>query len=606
MTSRNKAFLLAAIWILALLVHPAICSHAQPVETLVVYSLDFASADETVKHLDNETENYDSYDDGSARGYVDNGIYVFEGNNTNTQGLYYDEPLAVVKGYNEPNELGSYAVLPYNYSVSADFMVPDTPGYGNFFILPRYSNVSNKYEIVVDTEWSSLVFNYVKNDTWHSLKSSWIGFTIQENHWYRLEVNITWEYNEGLDKYMNHIVARVTDLSDTSNYYQDEVWDDNLPPDTYNGLAFLGFDDDKEFKVYMDNVVVMTEVEEVGREPAESVSPGDLNFTSMYMWNDTSILYIYMGVSQPLSPDTSSTKYWVAQLDVDMDSRTSSSFDPDFIVVVSLTSTGDMRGDLYTESGTWIERLHILGGGVGKNYIVIEVEKSSLTGLGGGLYLTGYSQLGSSVVDEYPVAGSVEGEYAVYFLDKPAPVSGWSSITDPEGDASPGEYDIAGLASAYSGDYLFINFTVDGLYHWSGGDEYIYQVYIDADDNDATGYQVGSIGAEYLLEYHSGYIPKLYNYTGDGSSWSWSELAGEDYLYNPGRSSSVILLLHKSDMTDPPLHSSIALYGQTVNRSTLKDYTNPLVAPVPEQGLLASILILAVVAILVSRRNMAG
>jgi hypothetical protein len=44
-------------------------------------------------------------------------------------------------------------------------------------------------------------------------------------------------------------------------------------------------------------------------------------------------------------------------------------------------------------------------------------------------------------------------------------------------------------------------------------------VFVDADENAATGYDVGGVGADYMIENAS-----LYAYTGDGSTWSWSSL----------------------------------------------------------------------------------
>jgi hypothetical protein len=44
-------------------------------------------------------------------------------------------------------------------------------------------------------------------------------------------------------------------------------------------------------------------------------------------------------------------------------------------------------------------------------------------------------------------------------------------------------------------------------------------VFIDADENAATGYETGGIGADFMVENSS-----LYDYTGDGDSWSWTSL----------------------------------------------------------------------------------
>ena len=580
----------------------AIHSDAQPSKNIVVYQLDFSNEVETVKHLDISTENYDSYSDGSAKEYVYNGVFVFEGNNTSTQNTYYDEPIAVVKFYNESDGFSSYAALPYNYTVTADFEVPSTPGYGNFYILPRYKDVNNKYEIAVNTQSNELVFNYVKNGNWVNLRI--VDFsdnlTISKDSWYTLKVAVSWEYNNDYSMYMNHFIVTI---SDASHSFTTDFWDGNLTPTDYRGLGFLGFDDSHLFKVYMDNVVVSTGMEELGLEPSESVSPADLNFTAVYMWNDTNTIYVYIGVSQQISPDSSDTKYWVAQLDVDLDSRTSDSFNPDYNIQVSLDTSGNMKGNLFVASnGTWLGNLHLLGGGIDEDYIVVEVDKSSLTGLGNGLYLKAYSQLGSNEIDYYPGVPDLTGDYAIYYLSKPSPTSGWSSLSDTAGDASPEVYDILYLKSAYNSDLLFFNFTIAGLYPWSGGDTYIYQVFVDADNDASTGYQVGGLGADYLLEYEPGFMSRLWLYTGNGSTWSWSVIYKEDYMYNPGELDNVVLLVYKSDFNDPQLASTIKLYGQTVNVSVLEDSTDTLVAPVPEYGVWVAVAILAASAILLARK----
>ena len=228
-------------------------ANAQPTRNIVFYRLDFSDVIETLKHIDNATEDYDSYNDGSAQEYIDisNGYFVFEGNNTNTQGQYYDEPIAVVKFYNESNGYSSYAILPYNYTVTADFKVPSTPGYGNFYILPRYKDVDNKYEIAVNTQSNELVFNYIEGGSWKNLGT--VDFsgslTISCDSWYRLEVGVSWEYNSDYSMYMNHFHVTIIDLSDTSSSFTTDFWDGNLTPTNYRGLGFLGFDDSHMFMV---------------------------------------------------------------------------------------------------------------------------------------------------------------------------------------------------------------------------------------------------------------------------------------------------------------------------------------------------------------------
>jgi hypothetical protein len=53
---------------------------------------------------------------------------------------------------------------------------------------------------------------------------------------------------------------------------------------------------------------------------------------------------------------------------------------------------------------------------------------------------------------------------------------------------------------------------------YSGTPSFV-RVFVDSDQNTSTGYPVGGIGADYLLE--NGY---LYRYSGSGGSWAWTEI----------------------------------------------------------------------------------
>jgi hypothetical protein len=55
-------------------------------------------------------------------------------------------------------------------------------------------------------------------------------------------------------------------------------------------------------------------------------------------------------------------------------------------------------------------------------------------------------------------------------------------------------------------------------FSYTGSPQYLH-VYIDSDNAAATGYQVGGIGADYMVE-----NGVLYQYAGSGRSWSWSRI----------------------------------------------------------------------------------
>ncbi len=570
-----------------------------------ILSLDFSDPVETIKHIDNVTENYDSGGDGSSKGYVDtvNQWYVFEGNNTDTsQG--FDEPIAVIKGYNESNGLQSYAVMPYNYTVRVEFMVPSSPGIGNFYVFPRYRDVNNKYEVVVDTEYNNLVFNYVLNGVWSNIKTSSLGFTIARDNWYVLEVTVEWVYDSATGSYTNRLTATVYDKNNPSTSFTDTVTDSSLPPTQYYGLAFLGFDADNVFKVYMDNVYVETNMIILGQEPLENLSPGDLDIAEWLASNDTSSVFLKITVSDTISPG-SDNKWWSAEIDVDRDSRfTETGFDYEYLVTIGLDTSGSATGSLFDSQGNYLGRARILGGGIGYTYWVVQLFLDNIS-RPSGVYIYSYTVQGSSAVDGAPLdntGNGYVGDYYIYYLSPPKPIGEDTVVNDPVGDASTASLDIVNLTSNYDSDNLYYVFQVAGAIPFQGGSSAgIYRVYIDADQNPATGYSVGGIGADYLYEHVVGHIPKLWKYNGTGSDWNWVFVSREDYLYNPGGGVKAVYLLPKNDFAQPPT-SSIEVLGETASSTTIVDQTSPVVTPVPEPGLLIAIVATALLLLFIAER----
>jgi len=341
--------------------------------SIEIFSINFSDKDEFKKHFDNTTECYDGGTKGNVGGYVDenNDWYVFYGDNGAGEPDGADEPTIVVQGYCEADGTNSYAVFPYNYIVEAKFYCPSSPGHGNFYILPRYHTVQNKYEVVADVEWNNLVFNKMVGNSWSNIKITPLGFTLQTDHWYKMTVEVKWEYNGAQGKYMNHIVATISDLSNPSNTKSDEIWDDSLTPDNYNGLAFLGFDYNDKFKLYIDDILVTAVMEKIGEEPDESLSPSDLDVKYTYIYSDSENIFILIKMAGSITTSTDTTKYWVVQYDLDKDSRdTEYGWDYEYDSTISLSSGGKASlsgGD------------HILGGGIGYNYYIIQVDRDDLT-----------------------------------------------------------------------------------------------------------------------------------------------------------------------------------------------------------------------------------
>ncbi len=612
---------IAVITVLLIIMAPQLALKTQASETPVsteVLTLSFDNVSETLKHLDNTSEVYDGGTiSGDVGASVLNGYLVFYGNNTGaTSSTGYDEPIVVVKGYNETNGASSYAIMPYNYTVEVEFMTPSDPGHGNFFILPRYHDVDNKYEIAVDMDYGNIVFNRVRNGTWEELAVVQVG-TLDKDVWYRLHVDVLWEYDPEYNAYVNHFHV---ELYNGSTLIKEVDFEDNdttleLDPDHYYGLAFLGFTIDSEFRVYMDNLSIEANMLQLGEEPSESsVSPwggSDLDVESFYAESSGSIMFLKLQLASAIGAG-SQTEYWIIQLDVDKDSRASESgWQPDYSIIAQLASDGSAQANLFDSAGNWLGGLHILGGGIGYDYLVVEVNETLLSGLGNSLYLYAYTQNGTSVCDGFPrddTGGSSVGDYLIWYLTRPSPASSWTTETDPPGDIGseyPQYLDIVDIGSAFDTENLYLAVNVSGQLPWYGGSASgLLRIYVDADDNSSTGYQVGGIGADYMVEYVIGFSPRLWKYSGNGTSWNWTFVAREDYLYNPGGSTALEVLLPKGDFEDPPLSDNVQLVAQTGQDSSIVDTTEALPAPVPEPWFaVAGALALLALAALRARRG---
>jgi hypothetical protein len=66
---------------------------------------------------------------------------------------------------------------------------------------------------------------------------------------------------------------------------------------------------------------------------------------------------------------------------------------------------------------------------------------------------------------------------------------------------------------------------------WNGAGAANWQIFLDADQNSKTGYHGGDIavGAEYMFETDNG-TARLWQYTGTGEDWSWTEVAANAAL----------------------------------------------------------------------------
>ncbi|HRJ51231.1 MAG TPA: hypothetical protein PLE99_00585 [Candidatus Thiothrix moscowensis] len=106
----------------------------------------------------------------------------------------------------------------------------------------------------------------------------------------------------------------------------------------------------------------------------------------------------------------------------------------------------------------------------------------------------------------------------------------WSSLTsfgtdpaDVSGTSNPLDW-LEGWM-AHNSSNLWLAYRTRNNVNTSGF--WGYQVYLDTDSNPASGYQRGTVGAEYLLEGST-----LWRYSGDGTSWSWTQQGTSTYAIN--------------------------------------------------------------------------
>ena len=103
------------------------------------------------------------------------------------------------------------------------------------------------------------------------------------------------------------------------------------------------------------------------------------------------------------------------------------------------------------------------------------------------------------------------------FGDDPDDVTGANNKLD---------WNKAWMADNAATDSLYIAYQTKGDIQTASF--WAYQVYLDTDENAATGFQTGALGADYMLEGAT-----LYHYTGNGTSWSW-ELVGTATVQTSG------------------------------------------------------------------------
>lgn len=108
---------------------------------------------------------------------------------------------------------------------------------------------------------------------------------------------------------------------------------------------------------------------------------------------------------------------------------------------------------------------------------------------------------------------------------------GLSPFADDPNDISGSDntIDWKNVTLAHNNDKLFILYNNRRQIETGSGSflAWGWQTYFDADNNPSTGYQLGAIGADYILE-----GGQLLRYIGTGSDWNWTSGSAAQLLYN--------------------------------------------------------------------------
>jgi len=127
-------------------------------------------------------------------------------------------------------------------------------------------------------------------------------------------------------------------------------------------------------------------------------------------------------------------------------------------------------------------------------------------------------------------------------------------------------------------------------FRWRAVNGAVWQIFLDTDQNLATGYQNSqlSIGAEYMIESNSSGGSHLYRYNGSGSDWNWVEVIANAQVTFPdvgtnlvafdqeglGATQALSYQIHSLDANYNLLYSSYALPLSLNNTGFVFDVMN--------------------------------
>ena len=108
--------------------------------------------------------------------------------------------------------------------------------------------------------------------------------------------------------------------------------------------------------------------------------------------------------------------------------------------------------------------------------------------------------------------------------ETPAPTATPTETPQPVGGGPVTSASITNFKVEQQGSAIVISFDFSG--HTT--DYNAFHIFVDSDNSAATGYKVGGIGAEFMLENAS-----LFSYGGDSASWAWNQVSPADVGFNP-------------------------------------------------------------------------
>ncbi len=243
--------------------------------------------------------------------------------------------------------------------------------------------------------------------------------------------------------------------------------------------------------------------------PGENTAPAD--FETAWITSDAGKIYIAYRDRQPIDTE----KFWAWHVLIDNDSQTNTGYN-DGSVGADYMLTGDR---LFQYAGT----------GADWQWTLVQTVPSSINGKFAELAIDRsiLGQFNQFRLNFYGGNFSVDGTANDFFLVDPASngpsiqidgnASDWSSVTSyqdtPGENTAPADFETAWITSDAAKVYIAYRDRqpIDTEKFWA------WHVLIDNDSQTSTGFNDGSVGADYMLT-----GDRLFQYAGTGADWQWT------------------------------------------------------------------------------------